>query len=353
MINSVIVKYPETGRHCWERSGFPLMWYFIGESDPDGHSSVRILPLGVPSIASSGGKVISNMRYLLCIIATLSSLNICTGFENDTSISKQKKQDTGSSSLQIDIANQQLIDLSHTFDKQTIYWPTENGFRLIPEKAEITEKGYYYSSNRFMAAEHGGTHVDAPVHFNEHGKSVDQLPLQQLVGEAAVIDVTAACRQDPDYQISVADLRAWEETTGRQLVDVVVLLRTGYAQHWPDRKKYLGTDQLGPEAVAELHFPGLDPEAARWLTEHRAIKAIGLDTASIDFGQSTRFQSHVILFKHEIPAFENVADMSRLPISGTTIIALPMKIGGGSGGPLRIVAWLPKKDNRQSSRQNK
>ena len=188
MINSVIVKYPETGRHCWERSGFPLMWYFIGESDPDGHSSVRILPLGVPTIASSGGKVISNMRYLLCIIATLSSLNICTGFENDTSISKQKKQDTGSSSLQIDIANQQLIDLSHTFDKQTIYWPTENGFRLIPEKAEITEKGYYYSSNRFMAAEHGGTHVDAPVHFNEHGKSVDQLPLQQLVGEAAVIE---------------------------------------------------------------------------------------------------------------------------------------------------------------------
>ncbi|MDC0251631.1 cyclase family protein, partial [bacterium] len=238
-------------------------------------------------------------------------------------------------------------------DKQTIYWPTENGFRLIPEKAGITEKGYYYSSNRFMAAEHGGTHLDAPVHFNENGKSVDKLPLRQLMGEAAVIDVTAACRQDPDYQISVADLRAWEEKTGRQLVDVIVLLNTGYAQHWSDRKKYLGTDQLGTEAVAKLHFPGLDPEAARWLTEHRAIKAIGLDTASIDYGQSTRFQSHVTLFKHEIPAFENVADMSRLPISGTTVVALPMKIGGGSGGPLRIVAWLPSEDKRGASRKDR
>jgi kynurenine formamidase len=295
----------------------------------------------------------NNIRSITCIITALLISDICVGADTNTNPSKPTSQNEKSGSQRFDVTHQQVIDLSHTFDKQTIYWPTENGFRLIPEKAGITEKGYYYSSNRFMAAEHGGTHLDAPVHFNENGKSVDKLPLQQLMGEAAVIDVTAACRQDPDYQISVADLRAWEEKTGRQLVDVIVLLNTGYAQHWPDRKKYLGTDQLGPEAVAELHFPGLDPEAARWLTEHRAIKAIGLDTASIDYGQSTRFQSHVTLFKHEIPAFENVADMSQLPISGTTIIALPMKIGGGSGGPLRIVAWLPNENTRGESRKDR
>ncbi|MDA9934304.1 cyclase family protein [Rubripirellula sp.] len=293
------------------------------------------------------------MRQIICIIMALIVPDVCVGADTATNTSKQNKQLAKSGSQRVDVMHQQVIDLSHTFDKQTIYWPTENGFRLIPEKAGITEKGYYYSSNRFMAAEHGGTHLDAPVHFNENGKSVDKLPLRQLMGEAAVIDVTAACRQDPDYQISVADLRAWEEKTGRQLVDVIVLLNTGYAQHWSDRKKYLGTDQLGTEAVAKLHFPGLDPEAARWLTEHRAIKAIGLDTASIDYGQSTRFQSHVTLFKHEIPAFENVADMSRLPISGTTVVALPMKIGGGSGGPLRIVAWLPSEDKRGASRKDR
>lgn len=295
--------------------------------------------------------MLNSLRSMVCIIATLVLLPLCCGADPDTGIARSEPRNEKTANQPVNVTRQQVVDLSHTFDKQTIYWPTENGFRLIPEKAGITEKGYYYSSNRFMAAEHGGTHLDAPVHFNEKGKSVDRLPLQQLMGEAAVIDVTAACRQDPDYQISVADLRAWEEKTGRQLVNVIVLLNTGYAKYWPDRKKYLGTDQLGPEAVAELHFPGLDPEAARWLTEHRAIKAIGLDTASIDYGQSTRFQSHVTLFKHQIPAFENVADMSRLPISGSTVIALPMKIGGGSGGPLRIVAWLPSEDATSGSRK--
>ena len=108
-----------------------------------------------------------------------------------------------------------------------------------------------------MAAEHDGTHLDAPVHFNENGKSVDTLPLQELVGEAAVIVVTEACRQNPDYQISVTDLRSWEETTTRQLADVVVLLRTGYAQHWPDRNKHLGTDQLGPKQLLNCISPDL------------------------------------------------------------------------------------------------
>jgi len=239
------------------------------------------------------------------------------------------------------ILGDRVIDLTHTFDKSTIYWPTEDGFRLVPEKAGFTDKGYYYSSNRFIAAEHGGTHLDAPIHFYKDGKSADELSIDRLIGEAAVIDVTEACRKDADYQIGVDDLRRWEETQGRQLVDVIVLLNTGYAKYWPDRKPYLGTDQLGADGVAQLHFPGLAPEAARWLCEHRSIKAIGIDTASIDDGQSERFQSHVTLFKHGVPAFENVGDMTALPPSGSTVIALPMKIGGGSGAPVRILAILP------------
>ena len=121
-----------------------------------------------------------------------------------------------------------------------------------------------------------------------------------------------------------------------------MLIRTGFGEHWPDRKGYLGTDQLGAEAVAQLHFPGLDPDAALWLAEHRAVKAVGIDTASIDRGQSERFQSHVTLFKHGIPAFENVANLHLLPPHGATVIALPMKITSGTGAPLRIIASVPK-----------
>ena len=120
------------------------------------------------------------------------------------------------------------------------------------------------------------------------------------------------------------------------------MLNTGSAQFWPDKIKYMGTENRGPEAVAELHFPGLHQDAAEWLVENRNIKAIGLDTPSIDYGQSTHFESHQILFERNIPAFENVANLNELPAKGAVVFALPMKIRGGSGGPLRIVAFIPK-----------
>ena len=234
------------------------------------------------------------------------------------------------------------IDLTHSFDSDTIYWPTAEKFKLSIDQFGMTEKGYFYSSKNFAAAEHGGTHLDAPIHFSKQGKSVEQLSLDHFIGKAAVIDVTESCRKDPNYQVGVGDLHDWETRHKKQLVDVIVLIRTGFSRHWGDPKKYLGTDQIGPDAVADLHFPGLAPEAAKWLAEHRQIKSIGIDTASIDFGQSERFQSHVTLFKHNIPVFENVADLNRLPEKGAIIIALPMKIASGTGAPLRIIASIPE-----------
>ncbi len=156
----------------------------------------------------------------------------------------------------------------------------------------------------------------------------------------ALVDVTQLCAANRDYQVQVKDFLAWERKHGRRLEDVIVLLRTGFGRYWPDRVKYMGTDERGADAVPKLHFPGLHPEAAEWLVMNRRIKAIGLDTPSIDFGQSALFQSHVTLFEKNIPAFENVANLSSLPETGFTVIALPMKIKGGSGGPLRIVAVL-------------
>jgi kynurenine formamidase len=239
------------------------------------------------------------------------------------------------------LAAGKLIDLTHTFDEKTIYWPTEKGFVFERGNNGVTAKGYYYAANRFFAAEHGGTHVDAPIHFFAGRHTVDQIELTRLVGEAAVIDVTEKCQADRDYEIGVADLRAWEEKHGRQLVDMIVLFRTGWSKRWPDREQYLGTAERGEAGVAKLHFPGLAPEAAGWLAENRRPKAVGIDTASIDHGRSTHFGSHVMLCEHNIPGFENVARLDELPPQGALIIALPMKIGGGSGAPLRVIAISP------------
>jgi kynurenine formamidase len=236
------------------------------------------------------------------------------------------------------------VDLTHAFGPETIYWPTERGFVLEQEFAGPNPQGYYYAANRIATAEHGGTHLDAPRHFAEGRRTAEQIDPARLVGEAVVIDVTAQCAADPAYEIAPDDLVAWERAHGRQLVDVIVLLKTGWAARWPDRAAYLGTGATGPEAVAGLVFPGLAPEAARWLVEQRRIRAIGIDTASIDHGPSTHFEAHVILCAAEVPIFENVADLSTLPPAGAFVAALPMKIAGGSGGPLRIVARLPDQD---------
>ena len=238
-----------------------------------------------------------------------------------------------------------LVDLTHPLDASTIYWPTEEDFRLEKEFAGVTERGYYYASNRFTAAEHGGTHLDAPIHFSERGQTVDQIPLERLAGPAAVIDVSRACAEDRDYQISIDDLRAWELAHQSSLDGRLVLIRTGFSRHWPDREKYLGTNLRGPAGVQALSFPGLDPQAASWLVNSRSIRAVGIDTASIDYGRSRDFQTHVTLFQHNVPALENVAHLEQLPANGAWVFALPMKIGGGSGGPTRIVALLSAEES--------
>jgi kynurenine formamidase len=236
--------------------------------------------------------------------------------------------------------NGKLIDLTHSFDSETVYWPTAETFKLEKDFEGITDKGYFYAANKFSAAEHGGTHIDSPIHFAQGRRTVDQIPLEQLIGQAIVIDVTKQCAANADYQISTEDFTKWEKENGKIPKDAIMLLRTGFGKFWSDKKRYVGTDERGAAAVAKLHFPGLHADAAKWLVANRQIKAIGLDTPSIDYGQSTLFESHRILFDKNIPAFENVANLDQLPAKNFYIIALPMKIKGGSGAPLRIIALI-------------
>lgn len=234
-----------------------------------------------------------------------------------------------------------LVDLSHPYDESTLFWPTSDTFRLERVSEGMTPGGYYYAANNLFTAEHGGTHIDAPVHFAAGKQTVDRIPLERLLGPAVVIDVTRQAAADADYQVTVADLEEAERQDGAIPADAIVLLRTGFSQRWPDAERYLGTAERGEAAVSGLHFPGLHPDAARWLVANRRIRAVGIDTASIDHGQSTQYESHRVLFERDIPAFENLAALERLPRRGALVIALPMKIGGGSGAPLRAIAIVP------------
>tara|TARA_Y100000385_G_scaffold247848_1_gene268188 strand:+ start:244 stop:1080 length:837 start_codon:yes stop_codon:yes gene_type:complete len=240
-----------------------------------------------------------------------------------------------------DLQEKKIVDLSHVYSDETIYWVTAKEFKLDTVFKGQTEKGFYYSANNFSTAEHGGTHIDAPIHFVENGLSVDEIPLEKLIGKAIKIDVSSQVFNDSDYLISIEDLKAWETKQKTRIPDgSIVLLQTGFSKYYPNKVKYLGTDERGERAVQKLHFPGLSGEAAQWLVENRTIKAIGIDTPSIDYGQSEYFKSHVILLSQNIPAFENLTNLNQLPNTGFEIIALPMKIQGGSGAPLRIVAII-------------
>lgn len=240
-----------------------------------------------------------------------------------------------------DLLHGSWVDLTHDFSKDSIYWPTAESFKKTEVFEGQTPKGYYYAANNFSAAEHGGTHLDAPIHFYKNGHTVDEIPLQQLIGEGVVIRILEKVKNNRNYQFSVQDILDWEKDHGVIPKNSILLIDTGSSQLWPDKEKYMGTAERGEQALKKLRFPGIHPDAAKFLATQRNIKALGLDTPSLDYGGSTLFETHRILFEKNIPGLENVANLDRVPVTGSIIIALPMKIEGGSGAPLRIVAHIP------------
>jgi kynurenine formamidase len=232
-----------------------------------------------------------------------------------------------------------VVDLSYSFGPETIYWPTAEPFKLERVHYGPTEQGYWYAANNLSMAEHGGTHMDAPIHFAEGKRTSDQVPLASCIGPAVVIDVRPQTAADRDYRLSVDDIQNWEKDHGRIPAGAIVIMNSGWGAFWGNKLSYLGTDRPGD--VADLHFPSFSKEAAEFLVKERDIAAIGVDTASIDYGPSTDFVVHRIINGANKPGFENLANIDRLPAAGATLIALPMKITGGSGGPARIIAVLP------------
>jgi kynurenine formamidase len=241
----------------------------------------------------------------------------------------------------IDFAKYRIVDLTHSYNAQTIYWPNApSTFKLEKLAYGPTPGGYFYSSYAYSSPEHGGTHLDAPIHFSEKGRTLDQVPLEQLMGAAVVIDITAKAAANSDYRLTAADIRNFERTNGTIKAGSIVLLRTGWSKRWPNKKSYMGDDT--PGQTTKLHFPSFSAESARLLVQERKVSAIGADVASIDYGPSTDFIVHQIAMGANVPGLENLTNLDRLPATGAVIIALPMKIEGGSGGPLRAIALIPR-----------
>jgi kynurenine formamidase len=241
-----------------------------------------------------------------------------------------------------DLEAVKLIDLTHPFDKETIYWPAkpQTGFELKNLHHGVGPGNFFYSSNAFCAPEHGGTHLDAPLHFAKNKWATDQIPLDRLIGPAVVIDVRKKAADNPDYRLTVDDIENWEAKHGMIAKGVIVLLRTGWDERWPNRTSYLGDDTPGD--ASNLHFPSFGAEAAEFLVNQRKVRAIGVDTASIDYGPSKDFPVHRVVAAANVPAFENLRNLDALPDTGAMIFGLPMKIAGGSGGPARVVALVTR-----------
>lgn len=233
-----------------------------------------------------------------------------------------------------------IIDLTYPFDNETVYWPNNKPFQWNKLKWGKNATGHWYASAAFSASEHGGTHLDAPIHFAEQGRTIDQIPLEELVGPAIVIDVRTQVQDNPDYELQVEDVQAWEMEHGQIPKKSLVLLFTGWGAYWPERTRYLGSST--PEDAATLHFPGYSAQSIQFLVSQRGIRGIGIDTASIDPGRSKEFPAHRVLSEANLYALENVAALDQLPAKGALVTALPMKISGGSGGPVRIFATIPK-----------
>jgi kynurenine formamidase len=241
----------------------------------------------------------------------------------------------------LDISAHRIVDLSHAYGPTTLYWPTSpTKFKMDTLAEGQTPGGYFYSANTFCTPEHGGTHLDAPFHFSDKGRTADTIPLEQLIAPAVVIDVSAKAGANRDYRLTAAVVASLEQAHGRISRGTIVLLRTDWSRHWPNAKAYLGDDT--PNDASKLSFPSYGADAARVLVEERGVGALGVDTASTDYGRSTDFEVHRVAAARNVVGLENLTNLDQLPPRGATLVALPMKIEKGSGGPLRAVALVPK-----------
>ena len=226
-----------------------------------------------------------------------------------------------------------VVDLSYAINDKLVPWPTDKRWFEAETNATVAKDGYFTRS--FWMLEHYGTHLDAPAHFPPGKATVDEIPAKKFFGPAVVLDVRPESAKDPDYLLRVGKIEEWEKKHGRIPEGAIVLLRTGWASRQFDAQRYRNQDGQG-----KMHFPGYSVEAAKILID-RKVSGLGCDTLSIDYGASPDFPVHHVSLGAGLYHLENLADMSELPEAGAFLIVAPIKLEGGSGGPVRVFALLP------------
>jgi kynurenine formamidase len=228
-----------------------------------------------------------------------------------------------------------VLDLSYAINDKLVPWPGDEKWFEAKANATVEKNGYFTRS--FWMLEHYGTHLDAPIHFPPGKITVDQIPAKQFFGPAVVLDVSAEAAKNADYRLPASGVEEWENKHGRISEGSIVLLRTGWASRWPDVQKYRNQDAQG-----KMHFPGFSTEAAKLLIS-RNISGIGCDTLSADYGASDDFAVHHLVLGAGLYQLENLADLSGLPEEGAFLVVAPIKLEGGSGGPVRVFALVSQK----------
>lgn len=232
-----------------------------------------------------------------------------------------------------------ILDMTYPFSEETIYWPTAESFKLVKEGWKINDNGRWYASNNYSASEHGGTHVDAPIHFVENGRKIDGIKIEEWIAPVIKIDVKNKCIVSRDYLLSVNDIKEWEKKNGKIPEGSWVLMYTGIDEtYYPDKKGVLGTDLRGEGALQFLSYPGFSPEVAQLLVTERKIAGIGIDTPSVDYGKSRDFKVHQIICGADKLIIENIANLAKLPTKGAKLYVIPMLIKDGTGAPARVFA---------------
>ena len=227
-----------------------------------------------------------------------------------------------------------VVDMTYTLNGRLPSWPGDDKTFETKVVATYVKDGYFARS--FWTLEHYSTHLDAPVHFAPGKATLDQIPVTHFFGPAEVIDVRDEAAKNADYRLTAARVEKWEAAHGRIPAGAIVLLRTGWASRWPDQKRYRNQDTQGA-----MHFPGFGADAAKLLVARGAV-GLGIDTLSIDYGASKDFEVHHVVLPAGLYNLENLANLDQLPATGAFLIAAPIKMEGGSGGPCRVFAILPE-----------
>ena len=241
----------------------------------------------------------------------------------------------------------EVVDLTQPLSERTPIIMLPPPFVNTPgwrqhEISRYDDRGPAWYWNSFEGGEHVGTHFDAPIHWvtGRDKDDVSTLPLQRVIGPAVVIDKRAECAENPDFLLTVADIEAFEATNGPLPEGGWLLFRTGWDARAQDQQAFLNADEAGP------HTPGFAIECAQWLAERSPIIGIGTETVGTDAGQSFAFDPafpvHTFFLGANKYGVPQLANLDKLPTTGAVFMALPLRIEGGSGSPVRAVALVPR-----------